>query len=136
MPHMSVALMPHQVIGVAWMLQRERADRLNGGCLADEMGLGKVRDLKLYAFYSILIVLQTVQMIATMVANYPKKKTRVSSTLILAPLALLPQWQAEIEEKTDGSFKTIIYHGNNKPHDVDDILEYDFVITTLSVSKS
>ncbi|KZV76703.1 hypothetical protein PENSPDRAFT_646154 [Peniophora sp. CONT] len=115
MPGMSVALMPHQVIGVAWMLQRE-ASAVKGGCLADEMGLGK-----------------TVQTIATMVANLPKKgSTRVKTTLILAPLALLPQWKQEIEDKTDGSFKTIIYHGTNKPRDIEDILEYDFVLTTLS----
>lgn len=46
-----------------------------------------------------------------MVANYPKNKPRLKTTLILAPLALLPQWQQEIADKTDGSFKTIIYHG-------------------------
>ena len=32
--------MPHQAIGVAWMLEKEK--KLGGGILADEMGLGKV----------------------------------------------------------------------------------------------
>lgn len=42
LPGMEVALMPHQVIGVAWMLDKEKSS-IKGGCLADEMGLGKVR---------------------------------------------------------------------------------------------
>lgn len=43
LPGMQVALMPHQAIGVGWMLEKEKG-KLKGGCLADEMGLGKVRD--------------------------------------------------------------------------------------------
>jgi SNF2 family DNA or RNA helicase len=40
-PGMAVPLMPHQSIGVAWMLEKE-ASKLKGGALSDEMGLGKV----------------------------------------------------------------------------------------------
>jgi hypothetical protein len=40
-PGMVVPLMPHQSIGVAWMLEKE-ASKLKGGALSDEMGLGKV----------------------------------------------------------------------------------------------
>lgn len=43
LPGMEIALMPHQAIGVAWMLDRERGPH-KGGCLSDEMGLGKVRE--------------------------------------------------------------------------------------------
>lgn len=42
LPGMEVLLMAHQVLGVAWMLEKEKSF-LKGGCLADEMGLGKVR---------------------------------------------------------------------------------------------
>lgn len=41
LPGMEVALMPHQVIGVAWMIEKEKGHE-RGGCMADEMGLGKV----------------------------------------------------------------------------------------------
>jgi hypothetical protein len=38
---MNITLLPHQVIGLAWMLDKEQgADK--GGIMADEMGLGKV----------------------------------------------------------------------------------------------
>ena len=46
LPGMTVALMPHQAIGVAWMLDKERSND-RGGCMADEMGLGKV-NLRIY----------------------------------------------------------------------------------------
>ena len=39
LPGMEVALMPHQVIGVDWMLKQERCQTRRGGILADEMGL-------------------------------------------------------------------------------------------------
>jgi len=31
--------MPHQVIGVSWMLNKERNRREKGGILADDMGM-------------------------------------------------------------------------------------------------
>ena len=46
-PGMAVPLMPHQSIGVGWMLEKE-ASKLKGGALGDEMGLGKVCS-KIYA---------------------------------------------------------------------------------------
>ena len=39
LPGMEVALMPHQVIGVDWMLKQEACTTRRGGILADEMGL-------------------------------------------------------------------------------------------------
>jgi SNF2 family DNA or RNA helicase len=35
-------LMAHQVIGVAWMVEKEKSFAFQGGILADDMGLGKV----------------------------------------------------------------------------------------------
>lgn len=46
LPGMEVALMPHQTIGVAWMLEKEQST-LKGGCLGDDMGLGKVRSVSI-----------------------------------------------------------------------------------------
>ena len=42
LPEMEVALMPHQTIGAAWMLDKELS-YFKGGGLGDDMGLGKVR---------------------------------------------------------------------------------------------
>lgn len=43
LPHMECALMAHQVLGVAWMVDKEAQRTLRGGILGDDMGLGKVR---------------------------------------------------------------------------------------------
>ena len=42
LPGLEIVLMPHQVIGVSWMLDKEHS-KDKGGILSDEMGLGKVR---------------------------------------------------------------------------------------------
>ena len=46
--------MPHQTIGVAWMIDKE-ASKLKGGALSDEMGLGKVCEM-LYILFLVLLV--------------------------------------------------------------------------------
>ncbi|KII91157.1 hypothetical protein PLICRDRAFT_104830 [Plicaturopsis crispa FD-325 SS-3] len=113
LPGMEICLMPHQTIGVAWMLEKENGP-LKGGMLADEMGLGK-----------------TVQMMATIVMNRsddPACKT----TLILAPTALLDQWKLEIETKTSCDLQCYIYHGARKLKTKAELMKYDVVLTTFS----
>ena len=64
------AYKPHQVIGVKWMLDRETKQPA-GGILCDEMGLGK-----------------TIQMMGLL------KETGRAETLLIAPVAVLDQWEA------------------------------------------
>ncbi|KAI0790352.1 SNF2 family N-terminal domain-containing protein [Abortiporus biennis] len=113
LPGMEVALMPHQAIGVAWMLNKEKSTD-KGGVMADEMGLGKA--------------LQMISVIAANRSDDPLVKT----TLIVAPLALLDQWQLEIEMKTNLDLKIHIYHGNSKAKKIDHLRKFDVVITTFS----
>ncbi|KAG2151182.1 SNF2 family N-terminal domain-containing protein [Suillus bovinus] len=111
LPGMAISLLAHQVIGVAWALEREKSGD-KGGCLSDEMGLGK-----------------TVQIISVIVAN-PSNDPRCKTNLIVAPLALLEQWKLEIEMKTTNNLKCLIYHGSNKPRKKTDLMKYDVVLTT------
>jgi SNF2 family DNA or RNA helicase len=45
---MTVQLMPHQILGVNFMLQKEKDLTKKGGLLCDAMGLGKVCRLARY----------------------------------------------------------------------------------------
>jgi SNF2 family DNA or RNA helicase len=125
---MTIALMPHQVIGVAWMLSHEQGHN-KGGVMADEMGLGKVlycqyecdipthrllpyadgADVSEFRFLHINGAL-TKNRISLMVVHPPQDFVTKTS-LVVVPVALLGQWKEEIEMKTDGRFKVLTYYG-------------------------
>ena len=50
--------------------------------------------------------------LATLVSNQSRDPLK-KSTLIVAPLALLDQWQMEVEMKTNCDLKCLIYHGTS-----------------------
>ncbi|KAL8286684.1 hypothetical protein RQP46_004212 [Phenoliferia psychrophenolica] len=111
-PGMCIPLMPHQIIGVAWMREQEDS-KWYGGILADEMGLGK-----------------TVQTIACMAHNQSEDPTE-KTTLILAPLALLQQWKTEILDKMDANhWRVLIHHGKDRAKTAKELARYDVVLTT------
>ncbi|KAF2240091.1 hypothetical protein EV356DRAFT_438057 [Viridothelium virens] len=77
------ALKHHQVLGAAWMFERETqtAGEPYGGLCADEMGFGK-----------------TIMMIANMIANKAPDGDRCKTTLIVATPGLVTQWMNEITD--------------------------------------
>ncbi|KAF8486693.1 SNF2 family N-terminal domain-containing protein [Gautieria morchelliformis] len=114
LPGLEVQLMPHQLIGVSWMIEQEAKPNLRGGILADDMGLGK-----------------TIQCIATCAKNRPEEGTERKSTLVVAPAALLEQWAAEFRQRTqNGLFFVHIHHGKEKLRSTKEVQQYDVVITT------
>ncbi|OZJ03278.1 hypothetical protein BZG36_03741 [Bifiguratus adelaidae] len=116
---MTVGLLPHQVKGVAWMLSCERNPNINGGILADDMGLGK-----------------TIQSIALILRRKPETEKR-RSTLIVSPLALIRQWESEINTKTTpGDLSVHVHHGPNRTMSAEKLASYDIVITTYQVVAS
>lgn len=131
-----VKLLPHQVEGVKWMKGRElgpvkRGKVPKGGILADDMGLGK-----------------TLQSISLIVSNarperdapgWKKSLNGVQrGTLVVAPLALIKQWEAEIKEKVTKSHRlsVCIHHGPNRTKRFQDLVKYDVVITTYHILVS
>ncbi|KAI8629627.1 hypothetical protein F5Y19DRAFT_72252 [Xylariaceae sp. FL1651] len=107
-------LMPHQRVGLTWLIQQEHGAH-KGGILADEMGLGK-----------------TIQALSLILARPPQDGTR-KTTLIVVPTSLLRQWEREIDEKVKPGhkLKTFIFHGQKKRNmTVAKLLAHDIVLTT------
>lgn len=131
-----VRLLPHQEEGVEWMRGRElgpvkRGKVPKGGILADDMGLGKT--------------LQSITLILT--NQKPKSDDKAwkkhyehveRSTLVVAPLALIRQWEQEIKEKVSASHRlsVLVHHGANRTKRSADLTRYDVVITTYQTLVS
>lgn len=128
---MKVSLKPYQMLGVAFLRQRENASQEpRGGILADQMGLGK-----------------TIQMLANIINGKPLLKKSCKTTLIVASAALVSQWRQEIADKVytrqeskHGIGRVMEYHANSQVlgnEQIEMLLECDVVLTTYTqVSKS
>ncbi|KAI8933570.1 hypothetical protein NX059_009303 [Plenodomus lindquistii] len=116
---MTCVLKEYQKIGLTWLLKMERGNA-KGGILADEMGLGK-----------------TVQALSLMCANR-SQDPRCKTTLIIAPVALMRQWEKEIERHIHvrHGFTVYLYHGNGKNVDFSRLRTYDVVLTTFGTLTS
>ncbi|KAI1132877.1 hypothetical protein F5Y10DRAFT_230378 [Nemania abortiva] len=124
-----VRLLPHQIEGVEWMRNRElgpvkKGKVPKGGLLADDMGLGKT--------------LQSISLILTNAKPADKHPEAEKTTLVVAPLALIRQWEAELKEKIEDShkLKVLVHHGPQRTKRFEDLRRYDVVITTYQILVS
>lgn len=110
-------LKPFQLQGLAWMKAMEQTD-WKGGLLGDEMGLGK-----------------TIQAVSLVMSDWPAKLP----SLVLAPPVALMQWMSEIESYTDGTLKTMVYHGSNtqvKHMTINELKKLDVIIMSYNSLES
>lgn len=155
---LKVKLLPHQREGADWMRDKEigmnrvKGVLPKGGILADDMGLGKT--------------VQAITLLLTnrKPANQGTRKRASSSddgtetddseteetgkrklppglsesTLVVAPLALIKQWESEIEEKVEYSqrLRVCVYHGATRSKTNDRLEDYDVVVTTYGTLTS
>ncbi|WBW74765.1 DNA translocase Rhp16b [Schizosaccharomyces osmophilus] len=144
---LKLSLLPHQIQGLRWLKRRENGDRDGvqnptskkkqalkelksyGGILADDMGLGKT--------------IQTISLILSHPYHDESLETTdeteksikpCRSTLVVAPLSLIKQWEEEVHSKSN--LKALVYHGANRKRDLDHVHDYDVVITTYQTLVS
>ncbi|KAL1648179.1 hypothetical protein SLS61_007051 [Didymella pomorum] len=112
-------LKEYQKIGLTWLIKMETGTN-KGGILADGMGLGKT--------------VQAISLICARPSDDPRRRT----TLIVAPVALMRQWEKEIERHIHPRYrlKVYIYHGNGKNADFAKLRQYDVVLTTYGILTS
>ena len=137
---LKVKLLPHQVEGVSWMMDKEVGARKKngvlpkGGILADDMGLGKT-------IQSIALLLKNPKPSSSSPGGENQRKLPSHldrSTLVVAPLALIKQWEAEINNRVLESHKlrVCIHHGPQRTKRFQDLKKYDVVITTYQILVS
>ncbi|KAI9795698.1 MAG: DNA helicase rad5 [Piccolia ochrophora] len=94
-----------------------------GGILADEMGLGKtIQMLSLMHTHRSEVAVESFSTGPSSVNSLPrlpKKSMAVESapctTLVVAPMSLLAQWQSEAENASHpGTLRTLVYYGTDK----------------------
>ncbi|KAK6949948.1 DNA repair protein rad5 [Daldinia eschscholtzii] len=93
-----------------------------GGILADEMGLGKtIQMLSLVHSHKSEAAMQSAGASLSSVNGLRKLSSRSGvlsapkTTLVIAPMSLLSQWQSEAENASkEGTLKSIVYYGNDK----------------------
>lgn len=94
-----------------------------GGILADEMGLGKtIEMLALTHTHKSDVFMQASQALSSSVVNLPRLPKNSSSvetapctTLVVAPMSLLAQWESEaVKASAQGTLKSLVYYGSEK----------------------
>ncbi|KAI9794521.1 MAG: hypothetical protein M1835_006528 [Candelina submexicana] len=116
---MTYPLMEHQKLGLTWLKNMEEGSN-KGGILADDMGLGKT--------------IQALSLIVSRPSPDPRRKT----TLIIGPVALMKQWEREIQTKVRGGRHALtVYtlHGSKKGT-WNVLKNFDVVLTTYGTLAS
>jgi DNA repair protein RAD5 len=100
-----------------------------GGILADEMGLGKTIEMMSLIHSHKSDVWQnlvdhnpvpaSVNSLPRLPANSGNVEPAPCTTLVVAPMSLLAQWQSEAENASaEGTLKSMVYYGNEKNADL------------------
>lgn len=107
-----------QLEGLNWMIRQEQS-QWKGGLLGDEMGMGK-----------------TIQAVSLIMSDFPAKLP----TLVVVPPVALMQWQAEINDYTNGKLSVLVYHVSANPKckllEPKDLKKYNVIMVSYSGLES
>ncbi|KAI9139256.1 SNF2 family N-terminal domain-containing protein [Paraphysoderma sedebokerense] len=97
-----------------------------GGILADDMGLGKT--------LTMISLILCDDKGSPIIHNGASKPYHGKSTLIVAPMSVLDNWVKQIEDHVKpGAVSVYVYYGTDRTTKLDELGNYDIVITTYQV---
>ncbi|KAJ2902648.1 DNA repair protein rad5 [Zalerion maritima] len=91
-----------------------------GGILADEMGLGKtIQMLSLVHSHRSPVAIESRKRVKSHLPRLPSNSSAIlaapCTTLVVAPMSLLAQWQSETENAShEGTIRSLVYYGADK----------------------
>ena len=116
--------------------ERQKPPEVLGGILADMMGLGKT-------LLCLSHILSTWDQSIAWVHSPPSDEQgsvlqRSRTTLLISPLSTVANWEEQIAAHIapGAAFSYYVYHGPNRCQDLDELAEYDLIITTYSIVSS
>ena len=116
--------------------EKDRPNEVLGGILADMMGLGKTLSI-------LAMLVGSLDLAEEFGQDAPPEHDDLTlirnskTTLLVAPLSTLINWEDQIKEHlAAGTLTYYIYHGGNRTNNVDDLAKYDIVITTYAIVAS
>ena len=108
-----------------------------GGILADMMGLGKTLSILALLVGSMDEAKAWGQQDAPETDREKPLIRNAKTTLLVCPLSTVANWEDQIANHIEPkTLKYYIFHGGNRISDLDDLAQYDIVITTYSIVSS
>jgi len=123
-PGLSISLMRHQRQALRWMQWRESCFPYSG-ILADDMGLGKT--------VTIIALILHAKAHHRHEEEYSQNPvdSQNAPTLIVAPAAVVTQWEAEIRNRCKGGWINLnVFHGKSRVRDLSLLASSDIVLTS------
>ena len=106
-----------------------------GGILADVMGLGKTLSILSLIANTLDEAKQFGQSAAPL--NAMDVERNAKTTLIICPKSVMSNWEEQIKMHTRSKrLKLYSYHGTSRIRDLDELAEYDIVLTTYSTTAT
>lgn len=123
---------------ISGILLDEEPPQTFGGLLADMMGLGKTLSILSLLVASMAEAREWADGIphSDLVRDLPGIRN-TKTTLLVVPLSAVNNWVMQVKEHLSrGAISFYVFHGSSRTTDVDELSQYDLVITTYSIVLS